>query len=188
MEIHVAQQTGAFLRACLLGGALGLLYDCFRILRLAFPHTRDTRWGYALAFAEDILFFGLCAGASFLFMMETVHGQVRLFLLAGELLGAVLWHYTAGSVVLAVSHALLRGIKAVLAFLFRFFLRPFWRICYRIVYLLCQPLRFLAQIVKKTAIKAKFHLKTRGIVLYNYFVGHRVSPAGETKGAHESEQ
>ena len=185
MGIYVSEQTGAFFHACLLGCGLGLLYDVFRIVRMAFPAAHSNRqWGYALAFAEDILFFSLCAGATFLFMMGKVHGQLRFFLLSGEILGAVLWHYTVGHLLMKIAYGLITVVKGLASFVFRFFVRPLWRVLYRIVYVMCLPLRFLARIVKKTAIKANFHLKTRAILLYN----NRVSRMPQQNPAKETEE
>ena len=54
MGISVSQQTMTFLQSLLLGAALGMLYDVFRILRLLIPS------GKVISFVEDIVYFLLC--------------------------------------------------------------------------------------------------------------------------------
>ncbi len=51
MEIYVSQQVWLFVFSCLVGMLLGMLYDVFRILRIAFPSPEG------VVLAEDILFF-----------------------------------------------------------------------------------------------------------------------------------
>jgi spore cortex biosynthesis protein YabQ len=179
LGIALAAQTVAFLYACALGAALGLLYDVFRITRIAFPT------GKVGVFLEDLLFFFLCAAATFFYLMGAVQGQVRFFLLLGELLGAVLYYFTLGQLVMKISRALIDGIKRMLLFLYRYLVLPIWRFFYAIVRLLLLPVRFLGIKVKKTATIIKFHLKVRRIVLYNQVA--RYKKRGKKKIAEEQE-
>jgi spore cortex biosynthesis protein YabQ len=103
-----------FLYACMLGVALGILYDVFRILRRALPLPA------ALVAAQDLLFFFLCAFFSFLFLMAQTDGRIRWFVAVGELLGAVLYHLTVGELVMAVSDLIIGAVRWVLGLLWRF--------------------------------------------------------------------
>ena len=84
MEIgnYVSEQLLMFLRAILLGGSLGLVYDLFGALR----RLGGRIWGGVL----DGLFCVLTVCALFLFTMAG-DGEMRLFVLAGTLGGAVLF-------------------------------------------------------------------------------------------------
>jgi spore cortex biosynthesis protein YabQ len=167
MGIYLADQTADFLRALLLGAALGVVYDVFRVLRIAFP--QKTAFGRLAIFIEDLLFFTLCAAATFVFLMGAVQGRIRFFLLLGEGLGAVIYYFTVGSLVMKVAQAIIDGVRRVLAFMGRWLVMPLWNLTYRIVELICAPFVFMGELFKKSALIVKIHLKIRGIVLYNQF-------------------
>ena len=161
MGIYLAEQTMLFLKSILLGGAFGLLYDGLRITRIALP---TAKW---VVFAQDVLFFLVCAVAAFFFLMRTIDGQVRFFIFIGATLGAVLYFQTLSIPVMGVSGAVIRAIKAVLRVICHWILFPIWRIFYNIVVLLLRPARFFGLKLKKTAQRCKYSLKIKHIVLYN---------------------
>lgn len=188
MEIYLADQTRSFLYSCGLGAMLGVFYDLFRILRIAFP-TR--RWA---VFVQDVIYWAACALLSYLFLLTQSDGVVRVFLLVGELLGATLYRYTLGRLVMRVAEALIAAVKAVLRFLYRYLFRPIWRLFYNLISLLMKPVRFTGRNLKKTGQRLKFRLKVRRILLYNHYKGllrKRKGPkkAGESViyGAEEAE-
>jgi spore cortex biosynthesis protein YabQ len=161
MEIYLAQQTIAFLWAIVIGAALALLYDMFRILRIAIP------FGPGLIALQDILFFTVCAVVTFLFLLSQAEGKVRAFLLLGEFLGAVVYFCTISIPIMGVSRKIIAVIRGFFSFVFRWFLLPLWRLSYWIITTFLRPPRFMLKILKKACIKMKFSLlKVRG-VLYN---------------------
>lgn len=164
MGVQLSNQTLAFLHACLLGAAMGVFYDVFRILRIAIP----TRKG--VVFAQDVVFFLLCAVATFLFLLSEIDGVVRVFLFIGELLGAVLYYFTLGQLVMKVSKTIIEVVKAILRFIVRYLLAPIWRLIYTVVAILLRPFQLLGQIMKKSLQRLKFRLKVRRILLYNQLV------------------
>lgn len=166
MGIYLADQTVAFLGAIALGAALGLLYDFFRITRVAFPTPR------VVIFAEDVLYFLICAAITFLYLMGWVQGKIRVFLLLGELVGWILYYFTIGQLVMRVSKAFIEGVQHVITFIIRYVALPIWRLVYRIVYIILLPPRFLMRTMKKNAIKVKFHLKVRRLILYNQLIDY----------------
>lgn len=178
MGVHLADQTLVFLRACLLGAALGALYDVFRILRIAIPASRG------IIAAQDLLFFVLAAIATFLFLLTSIDGSVRVFLMVGEALGWVLYYFTLGQLVMRVSKTIIAAIKAVFRFLLRYLLAPIYRLIYSFITLLLRPIRFFGRIVKNSLRKVKFRLKVRRVVLYNHLVGYfeKKLPARKPKG------
>jgi spore cortex biosynthesis protein YabQ len=161
LGIYLAEQTLHFLQSILLGAVFGLLYDAFRITRIAVKTPRG------VVFAEDVLFFMVCAILSFFFLMSTLDGQLRLFLFVGIGLGALLYSLTLGVVVMKVSQAIIQAIKAVLRFIIRLFFRPVYRLIYWICRQFLRPVRFLADFWKKTYQRCKYRLKVQCKVLYN---------------------
>lgn len=126
MEISVTGQTLVFLAACAFGAILGAFYDIFRIFRVAVPCSR------AAIFFQDVLYWAVCAVATFLFILSVNAGVVRLFVIVGELLGAVLYYFTVGWLVLRSARIIIGFLKMVFRFLARIFLWPlraFGRFC-----------------------------------------------------------
>lgn len=165
MGIHLAEQTTVFLQACLLGAALSVLYDLFRILRVAFP----PRPG--MAFVQDLLFWTISALVTFFFVLVTLDGTVRGYLLIGELLGWLLYHFTLGAVVMRLAQTLIVAVRAVLRAMCRFILRPAVKLACALAALLLWPWRCVAERLKKIQQSVKFRLKVRRIILYNYHIG-----------------
>lgn len=94
MGITLSGQAGLLLAACLLGITLGAVYDIFRIVRVAF------RCGKVSVFFQDILYWIICAAVTFIFLVLQNKGKVRVLILLSEALGAALYYYTIGAVVL----------------------------------------------------------------------------------------
>lgn len=103
----IAAEAMLFLTSCLLGAALGVVYDFFRAVRLLFPP------GAALAFAEDGLFFAVVGVAEFVFFLNHTYGQLRGFLLIGQGLGFLIYYLTAGRAVYCLMRRLTRLLKGM---------------------------------------------------------------------------
>ena len=161
MGVYLAEQTMIFFQSLLLGGAFGLLFDAFRITRVAIP---SPGW---VVFIEDILFFLICAVSTFFFLMRAIDGQLRFFILFGAVLGMVIYFYSLSILVMGLSGAIIRAVKAVMRWVFRWVLFPIWRLFYNIVVLFMRPARFLGNQFKKTAQRCKYVLKVRRKILYN---------------------
>lgn len=134
MYMTVAPQTWNFLLACLLGAFLGVCYDLFRILRVAIPPSKTS------VFVQDILFAAITFICTFLFLQVITDGALRFFVLLGEFLGFIIYHFTVGVLVLKAATAIIRVIKRVL----RFLLLPFVKI-----------LRWMRKKIRSLFIKAK---------------------------------
>lgn len=176
MEIVVAQQVWLFLYSCLLGAALGLLYDVFRILRLAFPAPAP------LVLAQDLLYFALCAVATFLFVMAQNYGQLRWFILAGELIGWVVYYLTIGVMVLGASRAIIRAVVWVLQLLYRLLVAPVVAVL-RWLWRLVQGIgRLAGKMLKKCFGRLKFNLQPVRCMMYNRTVHHSRRGRGARAG------
>lgn len=114
METYFSDQAIAFLWAVVLGAALGVLYDWFRIGRIL-----KRKW-WLTVFFEDLLFAFAGAVATAFCFTFTNHGQVRLFLLAGEVLGFVIYFNTVGMLVTAQARLLARFLRWLGGLLKRF--------------------------------------------------------------------
>jgi spore cortex biosynthesis protein YabQ len=181
--IHLAEQAAVFLEAMIVGAAFGVIYDIFRIGRVAF------RTPAIIVFAEDVLFFTVCAVITFFFGLSVIDGSLRLFVLLGELFGGVLYHVTAGKLVLAVSTRIIEAIRAVFRFIIRNILLPAWELLLGVAALILRPMMFFYKIFKKTLQNAKFRLKTGFKLLYNHIkavsvvIGTQIKNRAKTIGS-----
>lgn len=155
-QLTISAQTVLFVYSLLLGGAVGVLYDFFRIMRRAFRH------GWLAIALEDGVFFISCVVAIFIFNMRYCGGSFRLFVLLGMLLGWLLYFFTIGVAVIRASQLIIN------------FVRRLWLAT-------TVPLLKLLRFFKKVFLKAikplimkKNRLKKHGSVLYNkYICTHR---------------
>ncbi len=116
METYLSDQAVAFLWAVVLGGGLGGVYDVFRLVRILRGRDRPL-----LVFLEDLLFALIAALATASCFTWTNFGQVRLFLLAGEGLGFMVWHCTLGVFIGAVARWVARLLRWTERIFGRFF-------------------------------------------------------------------
>lgn len=161
MAVSVPAQMLAFLAACAAGAALGILYDLFRIFRLIVP------CGRGALFALDVLFLLLCAGATFLFLLTDNAGGIRLFLLEGELIGAVVYLLTASRLVMGAARALTAAARRSLHVCGERMRPPLRRFSGRIRSGLRAGAQKTGGLMKKAAQPVKIRLKPGWKVMYN---------------------
>ncbi len=160
MTQYLSQLSLARLLAAslLLGIALGLLYDVFRIRRLACERRdrsassqpkkkrfRTLPWVLLsmLLHVEDLL-FGLIAGVSTAILYFALSmGQVRLMAIVGEGVGLLLYRLTLGRLVMAFADRLLRLLAWLWHLLVRFVIRPPIRLVLRLITALARLVRRL---------------------------------------------
>lgn len=138
MYMTVAPQTWVFLFACLLGGLIGVCFDGFRIIRIAFPPSK------VIVFIQDLIFCFIILFFTFLFCQITLNGEIRLFVLVGELLGFVLYYFTIGILVYRFSNFIIRYIKKGIALICRPLKKLLSYGC-----ILLRPIHNFADILKK---------------------------------------
>lgn len=161
MEITVTEQTWMFVMSIALGAALGVCYDVFRILRIALRHPTG------VVLAEDILFSVVCAAASFLYMLSADRGQLRVFVLVGEVVGFAIYYCTIGTLVIGLSKRIIAAFQWLLCQLWRIFIAPIIKIM-RHIYGFFHQMQKKSTVYLKTAVKnSNIHLKRSGHVLYN---------------------
>ncbi|MEG1943175.1 MAG: spore cortex biosynthesis protein YabQ [Angelakisella sp.] len=107
--MSISHQLTMFLYALLLGGLFGIIYDVFRVSRLAF------RLPWGLVLLEDITFFLLSAVLLFGYFLEQNSGEVRIFAVLGVLLGWVIYFFTLGTIVMRLSGLIIRIITKFIA-------------------------------------------------------------------------
>jgi len=161
LEVIGSQQAFLFAQACLLGVALGVVYDIFRILRIA------VKTNTVVAFIEDLLFFIIATAATFMFLLLMDDGRIRWYPFLGEALGFMVYYFTLGRLVMKISKIIITFIKAVFRTLFRIFIYPFV-VVFRWIYKKLHPIYHKVKIKKKNVQnKVKYSLKKQRIMVYN---------------------
>ena len=101
----VNEELVLFGMSCLMGIALGVLYDVFRTARVMIPHRS---W---MVFAEDsafLVFYGIALSA---FASAASRGELRFYFVIGNAAGFALYIATVGSVVIRTMKKLCYFVK-----------------------------------------------------------------------------
>lgn len=159
----VSQQTASFLLSVLIGAALGVVYDCFRVARILLPPLAKPK----PTFFEDILFWLIYGFCVFCFAASAARGQVRVFMLLGSLLGFALYILTIGNLITGVIRSIVNAVYRVLHKVYFTLIEPI----VKLVRIFCQKVyRFFVGSHKnnrKLIGSVKNHLKNRGKLVYN---------------------
>lgn len=117
-------ELGLFAFSLVVGILFGLVFDALRVIRIIVPHKA---W---LVFIEDVLFMLFCGFWFFIFSMTLARGQLRAFLLLGNLLGFFLYIFTVGELVkrfVTKTRAMIIAfLKRIYNFLVRWIFRPIY--------------------------------------------------------------
>ena len=150
--------AAVFLSALAAGALLGVLFDAFRLFRLAF------RSGKISIFVQDMLFGLLCGVVLYCYALAANRGQVRWFIPVGAAGGFALYYCTVGRLVMGAARLILRA----LAWLWN----GFWRLLslpFRLLWRLCAPfLGKAADFLKKILIFLKnlFYFSKKYYTMY----------------------
>lgn len=153
-EITFAGQTASLLIAAVMGAALCLLYDLFRILRMAFPPGKVT------AFFEDVLWFVAAAAATYMLCLARCKGEVRSYIIIGEIIGFVLFRMTVSRLIMLAARPSVRAVKRFFRLIKGLIIRIFTPIAKKLT-------EKIKKITAKTGKKEKKHLRSRISLLYN---------------------
>lgn len=115
----VSEQAVIFLYAVALGAILCTVYDVFRIIRIAFGGK------ITAVFVEDIIFSVIALMLTFIFVVAFNSGELRFFILLGEMIGFTLYYFTLGKLTMSVSKAIISTIKKLLNLLLMPFVKLF---------------------------------------------------------------
>ena len=151
MGISMAEQSIVFLFSCIVGTFLGLFYDVFRIVRIAF----NSKW--ISVFFQDLIFCIFSAFSVILLVYYTNSGIVRWFSLLGCFLCFVLYHLTIGRLIMFISRKIIDFIKKILRFLKKITIIPIKMAILFIIRLLKRFIKFTFKLMK--AIRGNIYYK-----------------------------
>ncbi len=137
-----------------MGAVLCLLYDVFRILRMAFPP------GKISAFIQDVLWFAIAAVATYMMCLARCRGEVRSYIIIGEVSGFILFRLTVSRLLMLAARPVIRTAKRLIRTIKSAILRT-------IVPFISKILNKIKKIKQETLKKTKKHLHLRMPLLYN---------------------
>ena len=131
----------------------------FRIIRYL------TAQGKRQTFFWDLFYFFSSGVATFLFLLAANQGQMRFYLLAGELIGWCLYHLTLGQATLFISRLVVKVLQRIFSWIKRHVLKPVWRaVCWIWKNLKKYSKKLL--VLRKNCGKIKNSLKRRRRIVY----------------------
>lgn len=170
-------QIRIFLSAVGFGFFLGAVYDLFRVLRLLFQKSDR-------AYRVSDLLFALTAGfLVFLFVLTTLNGKIRGYVLLGILLGFLLYSYTFGTFFAGRLERAAQGLRRFCSALYRKISAPFCCVLKKCREKFAKNVQKVQKKSRFSVKKSKFHLKSIKEMLYNQPV--RVSPDGGSSHSDE---
>jgi hypothetical protein len=118
---NVTEQVELFLLSILLGAALGVVFDAFRLLRAVFVTARK---GF-LVHVADFLYICFYAFAIFTYAAVMARGEVRLFFIIGSICGFLLETLTIGDTVTSIVRFISDKIHTMFKNLWTYILKLF---------------------------------------------------------------
>lgn len=145
-----SNQAYIFMVFSIVGVAIGLLFDFFRILRKTIK-TNDI-----FTYIEDILFWILTGIIIILAMFYFCDGQLRFFMVMGIILGTVIYIFTISRYVIKVSVFIINFVKKIIGYPFVIIYQFIKRIIFRPIFIIC--INFRKNLIKNV----KKNKKSRG--------------------------
>ena len=152
-------QVYIFIAFILNGFLIGIIFDCFRILRKSFK-TPDI-----ITYIEDIA-FGIITGLLLLFsIMKFNNGELRVYLFLGILLGLILYLLIFSNIFIKISVVIISIIKKILNFLIiipiKFLCKLIKRIFFKPIIFVCISFKKGIRKIKVTSLKIKYNPKQK---------------------------
>ena len=137
----MSEHTSLFLLSVVMGAALGVVYDCFRVFRILFPPASKSK---AVA-AEDIIFWLIYGFCIFCYAAAFGRGQIRFFIVLGSLTGFILYIVTVGNFITGIIRRIVTAVYKILHKVYFVVIRP----PVKSVKVICQKMwHFFVQIYK----------------------------------------
>lgn len=149
-DVTVAKETMLFFQSLILGAGLSLLYDVLRIIPQRNPAIRPVAVSL-----EDIVYFLVCGMVTFGFILKDNSGQVRGYIVVGEVIGWIICHMTVGEAAVRIFVWVFDLVKRIVCFWISILISPFVWIGRRFCRLIRKIEKRLLHKFKKSYAKGK---------------------------------
>lgn len=144
----VSQQTAFFLLSVVLGAAMGVVYDVFRVFRILFPPAAKSK---PVAF-QDVLFWLIYGFCIFCYSSEVCGGSLRFFMFFGSLMGFALYILTIGNFITGILRQIAETVRRILRKVYSLVFEPIVKLLKN----LCQKVSlFFVRIYRKSKKKKR---------------------------------
>lgn len=157
------EQVLIFLASLGVGFLLGVVYDFLRALRLSFTKNKIA------VIIFDLLYFFMVAFLSYIFILAANKGEVRSYIIIGELLGAVFYYFSLGFALMKLTDKFVLLLKRFYAFFFKIISFPFRLIKSAFLKVFGKLRSFFEKSVKKSKKIQKKVLPKARVYVYNLF-------------------
>ncbi|MBO5064555.1 MAG: spore cortex biosynthesis protein YabQ [Clostridia bacterium] len=139
------------------------MYDVLRAIRLSFTKSKIA------LIIFDVVYFILFGVLTFLFILALNKGEVRSYIIAGELMGAFFYYVSFGVAVIKFTDKAVSFLQRARSVLFKVITAPF-RLLKRLFLFILKPLlKFLQKTEKKSVKMRKKLLPKLRLYVYNLF-------------------
>ena len=180
MTVILGEQLTDFFIALLIGAALGVLYDFFKVLRLIGINFK------AAVFFQDILFFLICTTTIFSYYMQMTDGKFRIFPFVAAVLGFILYRITLERPIFFLIRKLYEFISKIFRFIYsKLFLFALKKISFIFKKLFSPVAKYIKRVFTQNIVKFfKKLLPKQRKMLYN-IKGNLKRKRGGAKNADE---
>ena len=186
-SVHPNEQTLIFLASLGVGFLLGCLYEFLRAIRMSFFR------GKWLVVVFDLLYFFMVAFFSYIFILASNKGEVRSYIIIGELLGAIFYYFSLGVAVIKFTDFIVALLKSfysfvykIISFPFRVFKKLFGRFISEFQHFFKKSAKFFEKFSKKVLPKGRMYVYNLLGVLYAGSIESR--KGGKANGEGEKEK
>ncbi len=156
-----SQQLIIFLTSLGVGFLLGIFYDALRAIRLSITKNPKAHIIF------DILYFFIFALASYIFILASNKGEIRFYIIAGELLGLSFYYFSFGIAVIKVTDIAVDLLRRLFKLIFKVVSYPF-KLIFRLFSFLKKKLSvFFRKSEKKSSKMRKKVLQKMHLYVYN---------------------
>jgi spore cortex biosynthesis protein YabQ len=155
LNLSLSFQLQGFVISIATGVLLGAYYDVFRIFRTVFQSERRA------VFFQDLFYMLSAAFVTFLLSLGVNYGEVRFYILAGEIMGWCLYYLTVGMVTIRV-------FQLVSKILHKLLINPIKKLLTKIFYFISKKSNIIVGNIKIVAANWKKRLKHHNKIVYNH--------------------
>ena len=148
LELTFIQQSIAFLYSLLLGITLGVVYEIFKIIRLAFCCKKSS------IFIIDLIYMLIASFSLFVFSIAFLQGHTRVYLIFGCFIGLFVFKLTIGRLFSKIYCPLIINIKKLsnkIIFIFKKITKKLLKIGHKILYNISDRISIFRNKLSKTA-------------------------------------
>ena len=138
----ISEQAASLGVSILIGGALFLLYDIFRIFRRVVPH------GNFWIGVEDFFYWLCCTAVVFVMLYRENDGMVRGFSIGGIMIGMLLYYFLLSRFVIRINVMVFGTVFGLLGKIFGTILLPFRKHGKKIIHFFRKRLKKVCRAVK----------------------------------------